>query len=590
MYVESRTLTTSDGTQLYNVIAKPKKDGTYPTLLIFSPYCKRYKEAVTPENWRKLNPFLNNFYYRWDKLVDEGYVIVYQHVRGRGNSTDNSGKWMYIRNQDSDNFETMKWLRKQDFYNGEIFRWGGSYPSAMVFEDLYRDYPDLKGIIASVPVPYFYRVHMKNGFFKTGMMGLFYGIFTRSKICNSGSWRHFPQREWPELLFGGARPEMDDCFAHPDENDPFWREQGDSFRNYALFKNYKIPTLFITSWYDHSVGVTMGVWDTIPEETRKNCAMIITAGGHSLHLMDKDVWPFNMQGSTVHDASPKFMENWLNHLRGKEPLEFVKSGTVTSFPECGNNIWYQEDRFSNGETSHTLYLNADRSLGEIPGEVSGITYMYDPYNPAEFYGGGGEMEPGYVRPGTEKENILLVGLTPQDKPNWRQDVISFVGNPFEENLSLKGRMSADVYVKSDCEDTCFYARVYIIKDGITYMLRDDITSLCYHEKNYIPGKETKVHFDFHPMAWNLKKGDLLRIDISSSCYPLYSIHTNVKGSQCDVERPKVAHNTVICGKSSLTYQSTAYADDDYTKIWIENRPHDNDDEYKAYQDFIHQKH
>lgn len=40
-------------------------------------------------------------------------------------------------------------------------------------------------------------------------------------------------------------------------------------------------------------------------------------------------------------------------------------------------------------------------------------------------------------------------------------------------------MRAALAVSSDCEDTCIYVRVSVDKgDGVWYLLRDDITTLC----------------------------------------------------------------------------------------------------------------
>ena len=46
-------------------------------------------------------------------------------------------------------------------------------------------------------------------------------------------------------------------------------------------------------------------------------------------------------------------------------------------------------------------------------------------------------------------------------------VVSFVLPPLESRLDVRGRMRASLIVKSDCEDTCVYARVSVKKsDGV----------------------------------------------------------------------------------------------------------------------------
>lgn len=580
MYAESRMMTTSDGIELYNVIVRPKKEGKYPIILLFSPYSNAYEEEVTADNYRMLNSFLNSVYYQWDKLIGDGYAMVYQHIRGTGNS---GGKYGYLVNEPRDNKETMEWLRTLEFYNGEVFRWGGSYLSWTAFSDLDNDYPDLKGMIHNVPGTFPQKLLAKNGFFKTGMIGLFMTGFTErgeeiNSIKDQGIWRSFPQKDWPEQIWPDddvrklRREIVDISLYHPDDDDPFWKEQAPGRNIYKSIEKLNVPTLFLTSWYDHSAGTTIGIWDSLSEEVREKCAMIVSPYGHSLWLGDREAWPIKMDGSTLPDASRNYVEDWMNHIRTGKAPEFAKPGKITYFPEAGSKMWRSESKFANGETTHTMYLNSDRTLSDTRGEVSEVTYLYNPYNPASFYGCGGDIEPGYTKPGHEADNFHNIGMTPQDPPNFKQDVISFVSAPLSEEMSLKGRMSADVYVKSDCEDTCFYARVYVEKDGVTRMLRDDIHSLCYHGADYTPGEEVKVHFDFHPIAWDLKPGDKLRIDISSSAYGLYSVHTNVKGLQCEVEKPKIAHNTIVYGKSTFTFQTTDYGKDGYETTVVENRP------------------
>lgn len=580
MYGESRIMTTSDGVELYHVIVKPEKEGKYPIVLLFSPYSNQYDEAVTAENFIRLNPFLNNVYYQWTHLIESGYCLVYQHIRGTGNS---GGTFEWLVNEFNDNRETMEWLRTQDFYNGEVFRWGGSYLSWTGLMDISNDYPDLKGMVHNVPGSYAQKLVTKNGFYKTGMIGSFMLNFSAKgeavdSIHDDGIWRSFPQKDWPDLIFPNEeqrrvrRVVTDVALHHPDDDDPFWREEAPGHWMYKSIESLKVPTLFLSSWYDHSTGTTLGIWDNLPEEVRAKCAAIVTPYGHSLWIGDREAWPIKMDGSTLPDASRNYVEDWFDHIRtGKEP-EFAKPGKITFFPEAGSKKWYSEPVFTNGETECKLYLNSGSKLGCEPEAPSEITYLYNPYNPAPFYGCGGDIEPGPTRPGFETENFHNIGMTPQDVPNFRQDVISFVSDPLTREECLKGRMSSDVYVKSDCEDTCFYARVSVVKDGVTRMMRDDIHALCYQGADYTPGEEVLVHFDFHPMAWDLKPGDQLRIDISSSCYGLYSVHTNVKGLQCEVEKPKMAHNTIVLGKSSFTLQTTDYENGSYDATVVENRP------------------
>ena len=70
--------------------------------------------------------------------------------------------------------------------------------------------------------------------------------------------------------------------------------------------------------------------------------------------------------------------------------------------------------------------------------------------------------------------------------------------------------------------------------------------------DYIPGDEIEMDFTFDEHAFVIQKGEKLRIDISSSAFPLYVRHTNNRGPFALQTTAKIAHNTVVLDKSSIT--------------------------------------
>ena len=147
--------------------------------------------------------------------------------------------------------------------------------------------------------------------------------------------------------------------------------------------------------------------------------------------------------------------------------------------------------------------------------------------------------------------ICFGGMRKQPEPNFRDDVVSFVLPPIKERLDVRGRMKAVLSAKSDCEDTCFYVRVSVRKpDGGWYLLRDDITSLSANGGDYAPGTMRRVEFRFADHAFRLEEGDQLRVDVASACSQ-FAPHGNVRGLQCAVREPKVAHNSINAKQSCL---------------------------------------
>ena len=134
----------------------------------------------------------------------------------------------------------------------------------------------------------------------------------------------------------------------------------------------------------------------------------------------------------------------------------------------------------------------------------------------------------------------------------KSNVISVCTPAFEEDTFVKGKMTARLRVRSDCEDTCFYIRLSLCKEEGYYGLRDDINQISNFAQSYVPGEEIEMDFSFDEHAFVIKKGEKLRIDVSSSAFPHYVPHTNNRGPFALQTTAKIAHNTVICDKSSIT--------------------------------------
>jgi len=95
-------------------------------------------------------------------------------------------------------------------------------------------------------------------------------------------------------------------------------------------------------------------------------------------------------------------------------------------------------------------------------------------------------------------------------------------------------------------------RVSLAKEEGDLGMRDDINQLSNFNPAYVPGEELEMTFSFDEHAFVAKKGERLRVDISSSAHPYYVRHTNNRGLFSEQATARIADNTVILEKSSLT--------------------------------------
>jgi putative CocE/NonD family hydrolase len=509
-----------DELKFYTATILPDENKKYPVIVYRTPYAKKNETLESIKGWYK-------------RLTDGGYAVVYQHTRGSGKS---EGERYPYDDERKDGLALLDWIRAQPFYNGEIYLDGGSYCSSVHISYLETNQPDIKGAILRVMDVERYNVLYHKGFFKMLLHGSWYLEEYRKKApiqrdLKLNRFKVFPLTDLTKKVFGFSVKEYDTPLLHPERTDPFWdtKAGGSEYRN-AVTKS-KIPLLLISSFYDIFIGGIFDMWRSIPEWNRKNCAFVVTP---YMHNVNKGIVKF--PNGALSEAYPNFVVNWFNHIRKNEKLNFVELGKVKWY--ClWQNQWHSADHLVNAPNSMKFYLNKNRTLDASPEEPTEITYAYDPQNPAKFAGG--------ITFGSG-------GMRLQAPANSRPDVISFTSKPFEKDTIVEGRMKVSLTVKTDCEDTCFYIRAHIVKkDGKTYSLRDDITSVLREVKNYQPNTKVTINFELVEHSFMFEKGDKLRVDVSSSCIPSFSVHTNYKGNQNTIGKTKVANNTIISGESFI---------------------------------------
>mgnify|MGYP003287098222 FL=1 len=92
----------------------------------------------------------------------------------------------------------------------------------------------------------------------------------------------------------------------------------------------------------------------------------------------------------------------------------------------------------------------------------------------------------------------------------------------------------------------------VFEDGSAYNIRSGITTLAYREhsanrQDYVPDTVVKINIDTWDIAWEIKKGSRIRLDVSSSDFPQYSIHTNTPGIWSLQTKAKKARQTIYSG-------------------------------------------
>ena len=499
--------------KLFTVVCLPSEIGKFPTVIIRNPYVDE-QEFLSEEEicQNKLND-----YKAW---LQNGYAIVFQHCRGRGKSTGDCVPYIYER---EDGLFLQEWIRHQPFYNGELYFNGGSYTSSVHFVTApFAD--DIKGAVLQIQDCERYNCNYRNGFYKMGLHGGWYvGMYKKKSIPNKNytteSYNMLPLSDFSKTVFGESAEDFDEILKHPDRNDAFWKSRFGGGEAHNAIKHANIPILLVTGFYDIYTGGIFDMWNSLDTNTKSKSALVVHPFDHGCNGEGQ---PINFHNGNIDKEFENFAIKWLNSARDMGESYFPK-GKVTYY-KLFDNKWCCDD-FATPKQY--------KKFGLGNGSVS---YDYNPENPATFKGG---------------LSTNFGGSAWQDEPNLKDDIITVYTPEFIEDTFVKGKMKSKLKVMSDCEDTCFYMRISLCKVEGDYGLRDDINQIANFGCNYIPNNEIEMNFSFDEHAFVIKKGEKLRIDISSSAFPHYVRHTNNKGLFSEQTKTKIATNTVILEKSYI---------------------------------------
>ena len=505
----------SDGTRLFTVVTLPDSSGKFPVVVVRTPYVDIYEDE-------KEENIVDIYLKEFDEFLKHGYAVVIQHCRGTGKSDGDCIPYIYER---KDGLNLYDWIRSQSFYNGELYLKGSSYLSSV----LYLTAPfadDIKGAIFSVQDYNRYNVCYRNGFLKKGLHGSWYVRMYKKKShmeknYNEDSFEMLPLKDFTKTVFGEPSEDFDLLLEAPNPDDEFWNTSYGGIETKGVTDNLDFPALYTTSLYDIYCGGIFDMWKNMSQKSKEKCALLVSAYDHGDTFDAENSIEFP-NGSRKQQFGEFYEVAWLDYIRGVGECPF-ETGKI-SYYNLFENTWKTDDFYNFTNTMKIKFGNKE------------VSYVYNPDDAPGFKGGLSRAFGGTVY---------------QDKPNLRDDIITVYTDAFEKDVLVKGKMSARLNVKSDCEDTCFYVRISIPKEKGDYGLRDDINSLCFQLGDYTPGEYVNIDFSFDEHSFLIQKGERLRIDIASADREHYVRHTNQKGLYSEQTSVKIANNTVNLEESYL---------------------------------------
>jgi putative CocE/NonD family hydrolase len=526
---EEILLPCEDGVRLRTVVYRPETDGAVPVVVMRSCYIQ------ADHIYRA----------RAEEFCARGMAFVYQYCRGTGGS---EGVWEPNVHERSDGMCFLNWLSDQS-WAGNIGYLGCSYLAftGWVLAD-----------IAPEKVKTFYLTHY--GTFRHVSAyrdGLFrQDVLTSWAMENAGfpvtadyiaSARYMPQVEVDEAMWGGRLDWYRKWITSTDPQDPYWNTDLWGMMK-AIPTRVDRPVFIGEGWYDHHFASAIETYRALPDATKRMSVLRIGAWNHSFEVV-VDGHAANGRHFENNDELQAF--DWFERIlcRGLLPEGRVEAYVIgedrwmttsdTSLTSSGELRLYLGARDENGVG--TLSLSPEAQPGEIK-------YDYDPQNPVMTHGAESLLH------SKEHQGSLL-----QPDVDPREDVISFVSEPLQADLPIYGNVRLCLSVASDAEDTAFtFKLMEVMPDGKAYHIRNGITTLGYRNGaprrvEYRPGERVDITVDSWNIAWTIPKGSRIRLDVASSNFPEYAIHSNHAGIWSLQKDTKVAEQTLFLGGRDGSY-------------------------------------
>ncbi len=516
----------SDGVKLETHVFLPvdPEIRSWPVLLTRTPYPRqraRQEEAA-------------------EAFARAGIGFVFQFCRGTGES---EGVFEPNVDEERDGLATVRWLNGQEWCSA-IGLQGSSYMAltAWVIADKLPD--KVVGMFVS-----HYGVDRHKSAYQAGLFR--HDILTGWTLRNCGkddvddgnfydlymkAAGYRPHLEADERVWGVRLDWYRKWITEPDYDSAYW-QTGFWKELHEKPAMTTVPVCIVAGWFDHHLEGTLLAYELLNEAIKPYSKLIVGSWNHSF-VRTTGGYDGKEAAIDIHQE----MYDWFY------PLFFGRTKKQRSkVYVVGADRWVETEDFDAMASSEAVYYLTDdfRLSRQAQEEESRKEYDYDPENPVQSVGGETLFVSEHLR-----GSVLQPDVTD------REDVLEFETGTLDQDLVITGRISIDLVVESDCEDTCFAVKVIdVFENGDAYNMRNQITTMAYRNQSphrilYEPGTKTAIALITLPVAWKINKGHRLKLQITSSNLPEYAIHANYPGAWSLIPKVRKAAQKLYLGGDS----------------------------------------
>ncbi len=544
-----------DGIKLFTAIYTPKdKSKTYPMLMQRTCY------SVEPYGLTKFEKSLGPSKY----LMHDGYIFVYQDVRGRWmsegvfdnmtpNIPGNDRKNKTATDESSDTWDTIDWLIKNvKGNNGRVGQWGISYPGFYTAAAIPDAHPALKASSPQAPISDFFfdDFHHQGAFLQSYIAAFAVFGYQHEKPTNQ-SWyddkimRFYAQQPKDGYNFNLEMGPLKNATEKYHKDNFFWQQIVDH-PNYDEFwqkrnllphlTNVKHSIMTVGGWFDaEDLYGPLNIYKKIESSSPATYNTIVMGPwSHGDWARERGFQQVNH--IYFGDSISTFYQR---EIERKFFNTTLKEGAQPKLPEaymfdCGLKVWKQFTEWPPKEIQpFKLYFGEKGKLSiNEPTKTDGVfEYISDPAKPVPYTS---QTEGLIFTPRRFMSDDQRVAAS-------RPDVVTFQSEPLSEDATLAGEIIAKLKVSMTGTDADFIVKlidVYpdntpndtkhnppnIIMGGYQQLVRHETFRGRFRNSYEKPepfkaNEITEVNVPLQDILHTFKKGHRVMVQIHSTWFP-----------------------------------------------------------------------
>lgn len=526
-----------DGVRLNTIIVtrRGSESGTpLPMLMVRTPYGADGPASRFPGPYRF--------------LAADGYIFVFQDIRGRGKS---QGEYLMNRplraagdttgfDEASDTYDTVEWLiHNIPNNNGRVGGLGISYPGWLATMQGLSGHPAMRAVSPQAPMT---DTWMGDDFFHQGAFRQSYGVeYTYGMEVGDFDVGVTDMYDWyrrigvlsniPRLL-GRSWTSWDAFVAHP-SYDQYWQARATERRIDAA----PVPVLTVGGWYDQEdifgPPATYGAFEKFDTAAGKNMNRIVMGPwnhggwygpGTSLSRVQfgdsTGVW-FRREVEAPFFAF---------YLKDRGPLDLPEALVF----EGGSNRWRRFDAWPpRTMTAKKLYVQANGRLSfDTPAGAAAAydSYVSDPAQPVPYR--PRPVEVTYSR-GSQWGQWQAMD---QRFVEGRPDVLVWSTEPLTEDVVIAGPLSAKLYASTTGTDADWVVKLIDAfpdtaegdrrMGGYQLMVAGEVMRGRYRQsferpQPIVANQVAEYTVQIPPQAYRFQRGHRIMVQVQSTWFPLY---------------------------------------------------------------------